>query len=74
MCAGVTSLAPYRISSVANTRWTRGRPDATVSELLDPMTDPGDDVLRPVMHEDGPGVVDLVVAAGMFTQDDAGFL
>lgn len=31
-------------------------------------------MLRPVTHEDGPRVVDLVVAAGMFTQDDADFL
>jgi ribosomal protein S18 acetylase RimI-like enzyme len=31
-------------------------------------------VLRPVTGVDGPAVVDLVVAAGMFTRDEADFL
>ena len=31
-------------------------------------------MLRPVTREDGPAVVDLVVAAGMFTRDEAAFL
>jgi ribosomal protein S18 acetylase RimI-like enzyme len=31
-------------------------------------------MLRPITPEDGPAVVDLVVAAGMFTRDDAAFL
>lgn len=31
-------------------------------------------MLRAVTPEDGPGVVDLVVAAGLFARDDAAFL
>lgn len=31
-------------------------------------------MVRPVVPADVPAVVDLVVAAGMFTRDDAGFL
>ena len=31
-------------------------------------------MLRPVTPQDSPAVVDLVVAAGMFTRDDAAFL
>ena len=34
----------------------------------------GGAVLRPVTAADVPGVIDLVVAAGMFTRDEAGFL
>ncbi len=30
--------------------------------------------MRPVTPEDGPAVIDLVVAAGMFTRDEAAFL
>ena len=30
--------------------------------------------MRPCASTDGPGVVDLVVAAGLFTRDEAGFL
>lgn len=39
-----------------------------------PGLDYGGDMLRPVTREDAPAVVDLVVAAGMFTRDEAGFL
>ena len=31
-------------------------------------------MLRPVTPEDGPAVIDLVVAAGMFSREDAAFL
>ena len=31
-------------------------------------------MMRPVTPEDGPAVIDLVVAAGMFTRDEAAFL
>lgn len=47
---------------------------ATMRTASSPSLELGEFVLRAVTPEDGPGVVGLVVAAGLFARDEAAFL